>query len=87
MSLAPDRMNMPGVTWLNLMGRLNPGVQAQQASADLTLVLPQLPASVAQVVLFTTSPVETGYCGGSGLRDGFAAPLTILMAVVTESRP
>jgi predicted permease len=83
MSLAPARMNMRGVTWLNLMGRLNPGVQAQQASADLTLVLPQLQASVAQGGFIHHIAVETGDRGGSGLRDSFGAPLSILMAVVT----
>src|SRR5205807_2010662 len=83
MSLMPvARRNLPGVTWLNLMGRLHPGVQAQQAGADLDLLLPQIPASASRGGFIQRIAVETGDRGGSGLRDNFSTPLTILMAVV-----
>ncbi len=36
-SLMPaSQRSLPGYTWLNLMGRLKPGVRAQQASVDLS---------------------------------------------------
>lgn len=82
MSLMPARMNLPGFTWLDLMGRLNPGVQAQQASADLSRLLPQIPDSVSRGGFIHRIAVESGDRGGSGLRDSFSAPLRILMAVV-----
>ncbi len=77
-SLMPaSRRSLPGFTWLNLMGRLKPGVPPQQASADLDLVLPQLPNSFIRHIA-----VESGDRGSSGLRDSFAAPLGVLMAIV-----
>ena len=82
-SLMPaSRRNLPGFTWLNLMGRLKPGVQAQQASADLTLLLPQIPDSESRGGFIHSIAVEAGERGSSGLRDSFSVPLNILMAVV-----
>ena len=50
-SLMPaSRRSLPGFTWLNLMGRLKPGVQAQQASADPGLLSPHLPNSLLSAV-------------------------------------
>ena len=47
-SLMPaERRNLPGFTWLNLMGRLNPGDDARAASADLSVLLPRIPHSVS----------------------------------------
>jgi predicted permease len=77
-SLMPaSRRSLPGFTWLNLMGRLKTGVQPQQASADLSLLSPELPNSFIRRIA-----VERGDRGSSGLRDSFSAPLGILMAVV-----
>ncbi len=82
-SLMPaSRRNLPGFTWLNLMGRLKPGVQAQQASADLSLLLPQIPDGVSRGGFIHRIAVETGNRGSSGLRDSLSVPLNILMAVV-----
>jgi len=77
-----SRRDLPGVTWLNLMGRLKPGVQAQQARADLSLLLPQLPSSAPRGGFIHRIAVETGDRGSSGLRDSFSDPLHIVMAVV-----
>ena len=82
MSLLPARMNLPGFTWLNLMGRLRPGVQASQAAADLNLLLPQLTDGESRGGFIHRISVESGDRGGSGLRDSFSGPLSILMAVV-----
>ncbi len=83
MTLMPEALrNAPGFTWLNLMGRLNPGVQARQASADLSLLLPQLRDSVSRGGFLESIAVEPGGQGGSGLRDTFSLPLRILMGVV-----
>ena len=82
MSLLPARMNLPGFTWLNLMGRLRPGVQASQAAADLNLLLTQLTDGESRGGFIHRISVESGDRGGSGLRDSFSAPLSILMAVV-----
>jgi predicted permease len=82
-SLMPaSQRNLPGFTWLNLMGRLKPGVQAQQASVDLSLLLPQIPDSESRGGFIRRIAVEGGERGGSGLRDSFSVPLKILMAVV-----
>jgi putative ABC transport system permease protein len=71
------RRNAQGFTWLNLMGRLKPGVDAKQARAELSLLIPRLPNGFIQKI-----GVEPGQFGGSGLRDTFTAPLTILIVVV-----
>jgi len=82
-SLMPaSRRSLPGFTWLNLMGRLKPGVQAQQASVDLSLLLPQIPDSESRGGFIDRIAVEAGDRGGSALRDSFSVPLNILMAVV-----
>jgi predicted permease len=80
--MPPERRSLPGFTWLDLMARLKPGVQAQQASADLSLLLPQLPDSESRGGFIDRVAVEPGGQGASGLRDSFSAPLGILMAVV-----
>jgi predicted permease len=82
-SLMPaSRRNLPGFTWLNLMGRLKPGVRPRQASADLSLLLPQLQDGVSRGGSIDRIAVESGDRGSSGLRDTFSAPLGVLMAVV-----
>ena len=82
-SLMPaERRNLTGFTWLNLMGRLSPGVDARGASADLSVLLPRIPHSVSRGGFMERIAVEPGGLGGSGLRDSFSIPLRILMAVV-----
>jgi predicted permease len=81
-SMPASRRNLPGFTWLDLMGRLKPGVQVEQASAELSLLLPHLPDSESQGGFIQRIAVESGSRGSSGLRDSFSAPLGVLMAVV-----
>jgi putative ABC transport system permease protein len=82
-SLMPaEQRSAPGYTWLNLMGRLKPGVAPQQASAELALLLTQIPDSTAQGGFVDRIAVEPGGRGGAGLRDGLSLPLRILMGVV-----
>jgi predicted permease len=83
MSLIPaSRRELPGFTWLNLMGRLAPGVQLQQARADLSTLVPQLPDSATKGGFVVRIGLEAGERGGSGLRESFSTPLHIVMAVV-----
>ncbi len=83
MSFMPaSQRDSPGFTWLNLMGRLKPGVQWKQARADLSLLVPQLPDSLARGGFIDRIAVESGDRGGGGLRQGFSDPLHIVMAVV-----
>ncbi|HLW97427.1 MAG TPA: ABC transporter permease [Candidatus Acidoferrales bacterium] len=83
MSLMPaSRRSLPGYTWLNLMGRLKPGLRAQQASQDLSVLEAQIGNSDSRGGFIQRIAVESGDRGGSGLRDSFSAPLNILMAVV-----
>ena len=77
-----SRRSLPGFTWLNLMGRLKPGVEAQQAAADLSLLVPRIPSGVARGGFMDRIAVETGDRGSSGLRDSFGDPLRIVMIVV-----
>jgi predicted permease len=82
-SLIPvSQRRLPGYTWLNLMGRLKPGVHAQQAGVDLSRLVPQLSDSESHGGFMTRVAVESGDRGSSGLRDTFSAPLNILMVVV-----
>ena len=83
MSLMPAaQRSAPGFTWLDLMGRLKPGVRAPQATADIALLLPHLRDSESQGGFISRIALERGDRGSSGLRDTFSAPLGILMIVV-----
>jgi predicted permease len=82
-SLMPaSRRSLPGYTWLNLMGRLKPGIHSRQASADLSRLLPQLSDSESRGGFMTRVAVESGDRGSSALRDVFSVPLNVLMTVV-----
>jgi len=74
--MPPARRNAPGYTWLDLMGRLKPGVGVGGVSASLSLLVPQM-----QNRFIDRVAVESGRLGGPGLRDTFRVPLTALMAV------
>lgn len=83
MSLMPAaQRNAPGFTWLDLLGRLKPGVRERQATADLALLLPHLRDSESQGGFISRIALERGDRGRSGLRDTFSAPLGILMVIV-----
>lgn len=75
--MPPTLRTAPGYTWLNLMGRLKPGVSARQAGASLASLVPQLQNRFIERI-----DVEPGTSGSSGLRDSFSAPLKIVLAVV-----
>jgi putative ABC transport system permease protein len=78
MTLIPNTLRAaPGYTWLNLMGRLKPGVSAKQAAASLVAVPARL-----QNRFIDRVDVEPGGSGSSGLRNSFSAPLTVLMGIV-----
>jgi len=77
-----SRRSLPGYTWLNLMGRLKPGVSAEQASVDLSRLLPQLSDSESRGGFMTLVAVESGDRGSSAIRDTFSVPLNVLMTVV-----
>ncbi|MFN7921920.1 MAG: ABC transporter permease [Bryobacteraceae bacterium] len=78
MALIPPAVRTaPGYTWLNLMGRLSPGVSAKQAAARSSGFSTQLPNHFIERIA-----VEPGAAGSSGLRDAFSGPLKVLMGVV-----
>lgn len=75
--MPPARRAAPGYTWLNLMGRLKPGVSAKQAIASLGAVSAQMQNRFIERI-----EIEPGSSGSAGLRDSFSAPLKVLMGVV-----
>jgi predicted permease len=75
--MPPARRIAPGFTWLNLMGRLKPGVNAKQAAASLGAIIPQMQNQFIERI-----GVEPGSSGSAGLRDTFSTPLKVLMGVV-----
>jgi predicted permease len=78
MALMPATLRTAaGYTWLNLMGRLRPGVSAKQAGGSLDGSLAQM-----QNRFIDRVDIEPGSSGSSGLRDTFSAPLKVLMGVV-----
>jgi predicted permease len=78
MTLMPPALRTaPGYTWLNLMGRLKPGVSAKQAGASLGALAPQMQNRFIERI-----DIEPGSSGSSGLRDSFSAPLKVLMGIV-----
>jgi hypothetical protein len=76
-SLMPaQRRNGAGFTWLNLIGRLKPGIDARRAATDLARLTPLPNAFITRI------DVTPGRLGGGGLRNTFSKPLSVLMAVV-----
>ena len=79
-------------SWVNIMGRLRPGVTEDQARASLTLLWRQIraeeigPAISAQQKRNLANArlnVESGEKGFAQLRRQFSQPLLVLMSVVT----
>jgi predicted permease len=78
--------------WLQVMGRLKPGVNLAQANANLNVVFPGYVSAAAQ--RYKLSPDESkeysdqkinaqpGARGASTLNNGFGEPLKLLMALV-----
>ena len=73
------------VSWLEVMGRLRPGVTAAQARAGMAPLLDSLRADLrvdAQNDYLGALAIEPGGGGLSNLRDYYAQPLRVLMALV-----
>jgi putative ABC transport system permease protein len=78
MTLLPQTLKAaPGYTWLNLMGRMKPGVTVKHAAASLA----GLPARL-QNRFIERIDVKPGSSGSSGLRETFSVPLKVLMGIV-----
>jgi predicted permease len=89
--LHDDEAAVERVMWLQVMGRLKPGVTLKQAQANMSVVFQQLLASYNipglsadqhKSVLDQKIEVRPGARGSSELRDDFSQPLYVLMAVV-----
>ena len=84
-------MESRGWGWLDLVGRLKPGVSTAQAQAALNAVYIRAretewkdwPAAERAQMLARGLWLEPGSRGISGLREGFSRPLWILMAAVS----
>src|SRR6185436_4462783 len=72
----PARRDERGYSWLNLIGRLKPGTTRQQAEVALNALLAGAPPDGLRRV-----DVAPGSQGVARLRNMFADPLQILMAV------
>jgi macrolide transport system ATP-binding/permease protein len=84
--LMPDRPYLDGSRWwLKIMARLKPGVNQEQAQADLNVLFPPIEKEMSpKYMRFSGRPVElvSASRGYSILRRQFSQPLTILMIVV-----
>jgi len=79
------------VMWLQVMGRLRPGVSLKQAQANMSVAfqqmlasynIPGLSADQHKSMLDQKIEVRPGARGASELRDDFSQPLYVLMVVV-----
>jgi predicted permease len=80
-----SNLNTRNASWLSLLGRLGPGVKPSQAQANMGPLLESLRADLhvdAQNDYLGGIRVEAGGGGLSGLRDAYAQPLRVLMALV-----
>ena len=74
--------------WIEIMGRLKPGITEEQARANLDVIFRQSvmdgipPAKADNTQTLPTIQVVEGGRGLNGLRSQFSKPLFILMAVV-----
>lgn len=95
LTAGPPDWNGPFDSWLEIMGRLKPGITRQQAQAESAVIfhqlvvdsLPKAPPDqrhfVEQTVARRRLNVKPGARGfESGLRHDFSLPLQILMAMV-----
>jgi predicted permease len=90
-----DTLKAPFRTWLHVMGRLEPGVTRERASASLqplfaeqmreaaeSLHGPSFETAVRKEMLATTLRLDAGGQGLAALRLQFSRPLWVVMAVV-----
>jgi predicted permease len=80
-------LSATGYVWLNIMGRLKPGISAQQAQAEFNLALQQYAAAELQeaIRMQRAIPQLDLAPGGQGLiaaRRKFSEPLRLLMIIV-----
>jgi predicted permease len=84
-----DRVSLlddPRTGWLQVVGRLQPSVDARQGSARLQVFLTQLNqelTSLKRTRFLDRIELTDGSRGLPGLRERFATPLRILMAIVS----
>lgn len=78
-----DRLRSPGSAWLNVMGRLKPGVSLAQAQAEAKVIYEPFRVTHNQIE-GTTMRVEDGSHGFDNFRFSrlYTTPLRILMAGV-----
>jgi predicted permease len=82
MALRPREMREgAGYSWLYLMGRVTPGRTIDQAHADLGSLLVHQRPNAPAVETLSRLNVAPGARGLSALRDRFADPLKVLMAL------
>jgi predicted permease len=86
LSAGPPLVGDARTGWLQVIGRLKPGVTHQQAEAALTLTLDRLKADPAQLdgmpAHISRLRVVDGSRGPVRLRDRFAQPLSVLAVAV-----
>ena len=78
-------LHIRNVSWLDVMARLRPGVTAAQARASMQPLLESLRADLrvdSQNDYLGAITIEPGGGGLSSLRDYYAQPLRVLMALV-----
>ena len=89
--LQDDETEVTRIMWLQVMGRLKPGVSLQQAQANISLVFQQLLASYHVPGLTEEQhraqvdqklKLTPGGRGASSVRGDFGQPLVVLMALV-----
>jgi macrolide transport system ATP-binding/permease protein len=84
---APRRsyLNTRNASWLGVLGRLRPGISAARAQASMRPLLESLRADLhvdAQNDYLGAIGIEPGGGGLSNVRDYYAQPLRLLMALV-----
>lgn len=88
-----DELQNRQAVWVNVIGRLKPGVTQEQAAANLNVIysavlkqevelLKDAPLSYRQRFLQRKVQVAPADRGRSGLRDRFSTPLIVLMSMV-----
>lgn len=85
--IQPYTLRIPNRKFLEIVARLKPGISLQQARAEMTVLYAQSIAEEAKTnddphLRNWTVEVEPAGSGLSALRDRFAKPLVIVMAVV-----
>ncbi len=89
--MRPSYLDSPTTFWLNMIGRLRPGVDLQQAQASATLDLQQFltAQSGSQLTPERSKAIQNSYIslssgarGISGLRKFYAQSLSMLMVIV-----